>query len=152
LYHYKGLSYEKFRLFLLSILWRLLICKIFGTPAIDKEEVERLRKAIYNEDPLQYDDFGCTMQAIMLTRNRLATRLILPPYSDTKEGKLVIQMLIDEFLYTYFIDSKSGSDELKFFFLKPDGSMIVLGRPLKDDTFLNDKVNTVFSIFGIDLK
>lgn len=151
LFHYKGLNYHRFRLFLLSILWRLIICKTFPCPHIDEVEVDRLRKAIYNENPLEYDDFGCTIQAIFYSKDKLANRFMLQPYSDIKEGKLGIFMLIDGFLYSYFIDTKTSNDKLKATFLQSDGSMIMLGRLLKNDEFLNKVVSDVFKHFGSEL-
>jgi uncharacterized protein YlaI len=59
LYEYEGFTYKEFRIFLLSILWRMLVSDNFTEIKGEKEILEQLRTAILLEDPLEYDDFGC---------------------------------------------------------------------------------------------
>ena len=79
-YEYAGFSYLDFKLFQLSLLWRILISKSFNTPDIDSSIVEKLRVAIDNQDPLDYDDFGCLLQVIKYKKGQIAKGFILDPY------------------------------------------------------------------------
>ncbi len=52
LYDYEGFSYKEFKLFLLSILWRMLVSENFTEIKGEEEILERLRIAILSEDPI----------------------------------------------------------------------------------------------------
>lgn len=73
---FTGLSYKEFKLFLLSILWRLIISNTYKIQFVDDETKEKLRLAILNQDPLNYNDFGCVIQAIKNDTGELVSGFI----------------------------------------------------------------------------
>ena len=145
-YEYAGFDYVTFRLFLLSILWRLIISTTFKTPKIDTDTIERLRLAIYEENPLDYDDFGCLLQVIKYKKGQLAKGFILEPFLTSSDDTDILNILIDGFMYSFHLN-KIQIEKEKVFFLKKDGTMTILGRVIFEDKNLIKKIESAFEIF-----
>ena len=150
-YNYAGFKYKEFRVFLLSLLWRVIVSKTFSTPDIDATEVERLRVAILNEDPLDYDDFGCLIQAIMYKKGELAKGYILEPFLTQNENIKVLNFFIDGFMYSFYLNSKEMTDKKKKVFLKQDGTMVMMGRIIFQDKGLLERIKRTFAFFKTTL-
>jgi hypothetical protein len=71
-----GVDYTKFKLFLLSILWRASISKrdFFKETKLNLEDEERLREMIFNKNPGNPDDFPCT---ISIAKNQRLLRYMI---------------------------------------------------------------------------
>ena len=67
MYEFDGFNYQFMKLFIDSILWSLLISESFITPKYDDAIIEKLRLSILNESPLDFEEFPCTIKAIMIT-------------------------------------------------------------------------------------
>lgn len=143
-YDYAGFNYKDFRIFLLSILWRLIISKSFKTPDIECGLIEELRVAILNENPLQYDQFGCLVQSIFYKKGQLVKGFILSPYMTGKNNE-ILNILVDGFMFSFFLNNQTEKD--KTFFLKEDGTMIVFGRVIFEDENLFKRLKTAFDFF-----
>lgn len=146
-YEYKGFSYKDFKTFLLSILWRVIISKSFNTPDIELELVEKLRIAILEQEPLDYDDFGCLLQVIKYKKGQIAGGFILDPFLTKNGNATVLNILIDGFMYSFYLNSKELKEDKKDFFLKEDGTMIILGRVLFQDKGLLERIKSAFDFF-----
>ena len=95
----EGIDYKKFKLFLLSIIWRSSISKrdFFKKIKLDPGDEEKLRKMIIEEDPGKPDDFPCV---IAIARNsELMNGLIREP-SKFAEG---YKFLIAGAIYHFYI-------------------------------------------------
>lgn len=147
LYQYEGFSYKEFKVFLMSILWRLVISETYKTPDINPTIIERLRVALYDENPLDYDDFGCLVQVMQDTSGRTVGRLILQPYMTGGMKSDVLNILIDGFVYSFYLNSKDISDGQKSVFVKLDGSMQIIGRQLHTDKGLMERLKAAFTFF-----
>ena len=64
IYVWANVHYKSFKLFQMSLLWRLFISKEYPTPEIDPSLIENLRLAVFNETPLAYDNYGCLLQVL----------------------------------------------------------------------------------------
>lgn len=147
LYDYAGFSYKEFKLFLLSILWRMLVSEKFTEIKGEEEILERLRVAILAEDPLQYDDFGCLVQVIRYNEEQLASKFILSPYLTKDADSLVINQLVDGFMYSFYFNSKDLTAAKKEFFLKEDGTMKIVGRIIFNDPYLLESVVKAYQYY-----
>lgn len=136
LYDYAGFSYKDFKLFLLSIFWRILISECFTDIKGEEQMLEHLRISILSENPLEYDDFGCLVQVIKYNQDELVSKLILSPFLTNNEDSLILNQLIDGFMYSFYFNSKSCPTNLKDFFLNEDGTMKIVGRMIYDDEYL----------------
>ena len=144
-YDYAGFDYQMFRIFLLSILWRLIISESFKTPAIDEGKIEKLRDAILNENPLKPNEFGCLLQVVKYKKGQLAKGFILSPYvTGTKDQ--ILNILVDGFIFSFYLENDDSIEES--FFLKEDGKMVVFGRVIFEDKQLFEKLNTAFDYFS----
>jgi hypothetical protein len=147
LYDYAGFSYKQFKLFLLSILWRMLISEKFTEIKGEEEILERLRVAILTEDPLQFDDFGCLIQVIRYNEEQLAAKFILSPYLTKDANSLVINQLVDGLMYSFYFNSKDLTITKKDVFLKEDGTMKIIGRIIFNDPQLLESVMKAYQYY-----
>lgn len=147
IYDYEGFSYKEFKLFLLSILWRMLVSEKFTEIKGEEEILERLRIAILTEDPLQYDDFGCLVQVIRYNEEQLASKFILSPYLTRDADSLVINQLVDSFMYSFYFNSKNLPSTKKDYFLKEDGKMKIVGRIIFNDPYLLESVMKAYEYY-----
>lgn len=147
LYDYEGFSYKEFKLFLLSILWRILISEKFTEIKGEEEILERLRVAILSENPLEYDDFGCLVQVIRYNEDQLASKFILSPYLTKEDESLVINQLVDGFMFSFYFNSKNLDEQKKDFFLKENGKMKIIGRIIFDDSYLLESVKKAYEYY-----
>lgn len=146
-YEYDGFKYPAFKIFLLSLLWRVIISKSFNTPEIDEKIIEQLRLALHSEDPLDFDDFGCLLQVIKYKKGQIAGGFILDPFLTMNENSPILNILIDGFMYSFYLNSKQLPPEKKDLFLKMDGTMVILGRVLFTDKGLFERIKAAFDFF-----
>lgn len=146
-YEYEGFSYSDFKLFLLSLLWRVIVSKSFNTPEVDEKIIEQLRLAVHNQDPLDFDDFGCLLQVIKYKKGQIAGGFILDPFLTKNDNSPILNILIDGFMYSFYLNSKQLPTDKKDFFLKKDGTMVILGRVLFTDKGLFERIKAAFDFF-----
>ncbi len=146
-HEFKGFSYKDFKIFLLSILWRMIISKSFATPYVDIGLVEKLRNAILEETPLKYDDLGCFLKLIKYLNGKTAKGINLQPFLRKGENSIVLDTFIDGFLYSFYLNSGEIEEDEKAFFLKENGTMKILEYPLLRDKELFNRVNSIFDLY-----
>lgn len=148
LHKFVGFQYKEFKNFLNSILWRLLVTDEVPTfDGIDATK-ERLRVAVLNEDPLDYDDFGCLIQVIRLNPEEMASKFIMQAELMQTPKGIMVDKLVDGLMYSFYINSKDIDEKAKRMLLQTDGTLYTLGRLLPDDKNLYDKVIGVYKYFA----
>ncbi|WPV01916.1 hypothetical protein SNE26_09035 [Mucilaginibacter sp. cycad4] len=152
LYEYAGFSYPDFKIFLMSLLWRLIISDSFQTPDVAPEIAEKLRAAILSQNPLEYDDFGCLLQVIKYKKGEIMGNFILQPFLTKNAKSDIINILIDGFMYSFYLNSKSISESQKEVFLKEDGKMQIVGRIIFHDKGLLERVMAAYKYFMSSVK
>ena len=151
-YQCQNINYTEFRLFLLSLLWRLSISQTFNTPDICDEKKEILREAILNRNPLNYDDFGCLLQIIMYDNNQVVKGIITQPYMTNSKNNPLLNILIDGIMYSFFLNSKNLPENEKGVFIKQNGSLTMIGRYLNQDKELASKIAKSMNFIKPQLK
>ena len=105
-----NLNYTKFKIFLLSVLWRSSITRReeFKEVQLGKHE-ETIRRMIINNDPGKIDDYPCL---IINFRNDLsiASQLIGTPSKVKHDGCTSYVFFIAGFLYTYYVSKYNAPD------------------------------------------
>lgn len=144
-YNYAGFNYQLFRVFILSILWRLITSESFKTPEIDPAKVEKMREAILQENPLEPNEFGCIVQVIKYKKGQLAKGFILAPYLTGNDNQ-ILNILVDGFIFSFYLENENKQDEE--FFLKKDGTMMIFGRVIFEDKQLFEKLSKAFEYFS----
>jgi hypothetical protein len=148
LYDYKGFDYKSFKLFMMSILWRVIESKTYDVNGVDNSFKERLRKALLAEDPLAFDDFGCMLQMMFYKKHERAGGFMLSPFVTENNGHKVISVLIDGMMFSYYLDSKNIPEDRKATFLRLDGTMQIIGRVISTDPGLTDVISKAYKYFN----
>lgn len=82
---YKGIEYEKLKLFQCSILWRASISSLplFSKVKLSESYEEELRRSILDLEPLPFNYFPCVMSRVLINeKNKTATGLISNPFTE----------------------------------------------------------------------
>jgi len=151
LYEFEKFDYTMFKLFLMSLLWRLSVSSKFDTISIGIHE-EQLRKAILSDNPLAFYEYGCLVQTILYEKGKLASGFILNPFSTKMHGVKFIHILIDSFMYSYPITDSNDLPAVSENFLKEDGTMNIVGRLLWDDKDLLSKVYQAYEYYNNNIE
>ncbi|HLE24877.1 MAG TPA: hypothetical protein VI935_04415 [Thermodesulfobacteriota bacterium] len=99
----KNISYEKFKLFLLSILWKSSISNsVFFKEVKLGLHGEEIRKMIINSDPKNHHDYPCIL--LHAKHQELDVKQLIIPPKRFKDGKTTIyKFFISGIFYIYYI-------------------------------------------------
>jgi hypothetical protein len=147
IYVWANVDYDSFKLFMMSLLWRLFISKGYATPEVVPGVMEKLRLAILNEDPLAYDNYGCLLQVLYYPDGKKAGKIILAPYVTKSASGDIINIFIDGFLFSFYLNSENAAPEQKEFFLNKQGNIQMIGRQALEDPILRDKLTAALEFF-----
>lgn len=134
-----GIQYEPFRLFLLSLLWRLNATshRIRGDIelAADAEIIRQILLYGHAPDPNQYP---CAIVALLLEENgAFSPQLILPP-STTDQGEFrIVRVVISGFLFLFFVPAEDPPTNVAKF-LDRDGTLWIDVLPERTFKFVLD--------------
>ncbi len=117
-----GLDYKKFKLFLLSLLWRASISgkDFFRNVSLGPYE-EKIRQMIINDDAGPEEKFPC----ILLTyRNtKLPEKIIMAPKKIRLNNKIGYTFLIAGILYIFIVSEKEETDWILEAAIKQNGGL-----------------------------
>lgn len=144
--HCKNVDYAKYKLFLLSILWRSSISNrpIFDQISLGPHE-EKIRTLILSGDPGNQTDYPI-LQLTYLTDKSMPSDLIAQPQKrKSKEGHTIYVFVIGGMIYNFYVGSTSHKfpDFIKNHTILPTGEFTVHHLP-KGQAW-----QTVNKIFGI---
>lgn len=146
LYEFENFNYPKFKLFQMSLLWRLIISSKYETIDIGKH-IEILRTAILNKNPLEEYQYGCFLQTILYEKGKLVSGFILNPFFSKYKQVDIMNVFIDGFMYCFTItDDQILPKDITENFLKKDGTIRIVGRLIFDNRPLFDKVYKAMNI------
>lgn len=131
LYEFEGFEYDSMKLFLDSLLWRLLVSETIATPEYSEELKEKLRLSIYNENPLNEDEHPCLVHSVMTAPGKILKGFILSPIEKKHQDRTILSILIDGFEYNFYISEQLPEDEINPF-LQKNGNLKVIGRLIYD--------------------
>ena len=98
----EGIDYPKFKLFLLSLLWRMSVAKgdFWKEVSLGTLE-EKLRLCLLSEDPLSSDDYPCLLVPILLD-GTFETGWLCPPDRLRVPGHRVYRIIINGVVFCFF--------------------------------------------------
>lgn len=131
LYEFEGFDYTSMKLFLDSLLWRLMVSQTIATPEYSDEIKEKLRISLNNEAPLNEDEFPCIIQSIMTSPGEILKGFILSPREKKHEKRIILGVLIDGYEYNFYVSKELPNDPIKSF-LQKNGKLNVIGRLIYD--------------------
>jgi len=147
IYVWANVEYDFLKLFLMSLLWRLIISKGYATHDVEATLSEKLRLAILTENPLGYDEFGCLLQVLYYPDGKKAGKIILAPYVTKGASGNILNIFIDGFLFSFYLNSEGATAEQKEFFLNEQGNIQMIGRQALEDPILRDKLTAALEFF-----
>lgn len=123
--HLINLDYFKFKLFLLSIIWRASISKhkIFETVSLGEHET-RIGKMIYENNPGKSNDYPVGMFILSENENS-PTKLISNPLKIKTEQNLAYFFLINGLVINYKIEGNGDFEIYERIKIKEDNTMDV---------------------------
>lgn len=108
----QNVYYNKFKLFLLSILWRACISKrdFFSSVSLGPYE-EIIRQMIINKDPKEPDDFPCVMVAHS-SDEPMASEIIVQPVRTKTKLCTIYKFLISGIMYVFYVPKHNLPDTI----------------------------------------
>lgn len=147
LYEFENFDYPKFKLFQMSLLWRLIVSSKYNTIDIGHHK-EKLRAAILCKNPLEEFQYGCNLQTILYEKGKLASGFILNPFFSKYKEIDFMHVLIDGFMYIFSItDEQILPADITDNFLKKNGTINIIGRLIFDDRQLFEKVYKAYDFY-----
>ncbi len=108
----ENVDYRKFKLFLLSILWRASVTtrEFFKHIKLNPEQDNELREMILKGDPKEQLDYPCLISAFVGKKKKVSDQTITMPI---KANDSFFVFPIGSFLYTFFPNDKWDIQALK---------------------------------------
>lgn len=133
----KGVDYKKFKLYLLSLLWRSSISKLseFGEIALGPHE-EKIRDMIYREDPGDKINYGCLVIALLDDNGKPIEGVIINPDSMKIYGNNCCRFIISGFCFVFFISKHNIPEFINDFFLDQSNELKILHQRGSEHTEL----------------
>lgn len=131
-----GLDYKKFKLFLLSILWRASVSKhlAFKDVSLGPHE-EKIRKMILNNDAGEYDKYGIFFIE-MITDGKRNIEFIACPTKMKINGTTIYKGIWGGFMWLYFISPHGFKDFKEFILMKEDGTALISRKSLMEIEYI----------------
>lgn len=126
----KNIDYSKFKLFLLSILWRASIAKrgLWTQVKLGKKHEEIIRKMLLEQDPKEPEDYPCFIADMSIDEPELKG-WILQPKRVKVEGNISYEFMISGMQYWFTISKFARKDIAHAGIINKDNSMIIWKAP-----------------------
>lgn len=143
---YTGLDYAKFKLFQMSMLWRMGLASKpgFDNVKLGARHLERLRSMLYASDPGEPFEYGCWMAAISSEIKTLSQVLFAPTATPRKvQGHTCYRAVLGGVFWCYFVSSHLDQFPLQMMFLSKDGSLRVWKESSYAKRFIQEFITEV---------
>jgi hypothetical protein len=131
-------DYEKFKLFLLSVLWRMSVSRLefFAKVRLGRHE-ETLRLALLANDPLKPTDYPCLLTAVMID-GIFHQDWILPPDLVKYESHHCYRVVLSGFLFAFFVSSHPMPSSVFNYCINKRDEFRIFIQDIKQVPFLMD--------------
>ncbi len=125
LIHISGVNYKKFKLFLLSILWRSSISKSVMFSRVDLGPHENiLKELIKSGDPGKQMDYPCVIFSLTSEKN-IHANLIDQPRRIRVDGHVAYRFIFSGFIWLYYVSSHKLPSLTSKATINEEGSMVI---------------------------
>ena len=130
-------DYTMFKLFLMSLLWRISISTIFNDVKLEKVNEEQLRQMVYRGDAGRDLDFPCVLRKLRKRGNHPydTSRFFRPPVQMSIQSVVDCHFVIYGFAFDFIIGQYRKIKAFSGRFLSNTGNLLVY---VVDDTFIVD--------------
>jgi hypothetical protein len=122
----KGLNYSKFKLFLLSILWRASISNlpVFQYVNLGKHE-QIIRDKILNNDPGSSNEYPCAIFT-HLHNSKISHQIIAEPKCNSSNEQQICAFLISGNLFLFFTSIDKKTEWVRYCSINEQGVMQII--------------------------
>lgn len=135
---FDDVDYKRFKLFLLSILWRMSISGLleFGKVRLGCHE-EKIREILLGDDPGSEDNYGCLITSVIFDiddreKNENLRKFILSPERIRAHGHICYTLFVGGFLYVFVVSKHRIPAKIKEFFPNRLNQLPVLIRRIEE--------------------
>lgn len=133
-----GLDFKTFRLFELSLLWRMGVSKSHYFADVELgSHTEILRIALQNENPLNFDQYPCLHFAVKIN-GKFHTDGVVFPSLHKLNGVRCYPVFLNGLVYCFMVGSHQASAHLMDHYLNQNGQMKVSIYEARDLPFLRN--------------
>ena len=131
-----GLDYKKFKLFLLSVLWRAGVSTLdfFESVKLGTHE-EILRKMLFAENPGPPDQYGFLM-APLVVRDVVQTDIIVKPSWSRYQGHFCYRFVFGGIIWVCFVSKYRPPELARKAFLSLEGKAVMLVSEMESVSFI----------------
>jgi len=131
-------SYKEFKLFLMSLLWRMQSAEgtLFSRIDLGQKHSERVRSALLIDDPLSPDDYPCFITAVM-DDGQFCEDWLLQPEAARADGYRWYHLLVGGYLFSYAVASHPLPRGFSEYSLTLSNELTVRIREIRDIPFLH---------------
>jgi len=135
-----GISYHEFKLYLLSLLWRMGVSKLkhFSEVSLGPYE-EKLRVLLLNEDPGLASDYPCVITAVLF-QGHFEAAWIIPPGRIKVNGVHCYRVVISGILYMFWVTKKPLAIDASQIAVNEQGNFLMVVERLENIEFLRELV------------
>ena len=133
---FSGLDYSKFKLFLLSILWRFSVTNLPAFAGMDLgPHQDKLRKMIKSNNPGYPWEYGCMVVAVAKD-GKILSDIMYGPISSKVDGHLFWIVVVAGYVLHFYVNSHPPPDTLKSLILSDKGNFVILKKDITEIAFL----------------
>lgn len=139
------IDYHKFKMFLISVIWRCGITKKQEFSIDLGIHQEKMRKMILNNNPGYYDQYGCIISAMVLENNEIVDDLIWMETEFKIEGHRCYRLIFGGFIWIFFVSSHKPPDLALNLFIQNSGELLIKKAKLSEIQFMMKHAENLFS-------
>jgi hypothetical protein len=133
----QDVDYTKFRLFQLSLLWRMGVAQDDFFSAVDLGPYEeRIRNMLIADDPGDEGEIPCALTGVLLDGK--TGNWFMPPDRINYLGQRCYRLVICGILFMFFVSKLRPPPEAMEFFIKRNAAFTILVRKIEAVPFLHD--------------
>lgn len=138
-------DYTKFKLFQMSILWRMGVSSspVFKKVSLGEKHENRLRKMILDENPGNPTDYG-VLYSLIYEDSKLLNELIIPPGSFRYKGYRMYRLVVGGLLWGFVVSSHSGNFLAADDFLNETGRLFLYKTERRNLGFITEMAKKLY--------
>ncbi len=148
---YSGVDYGKFKLFQMSLIWRMGVTSLDDFNAVDlgRQHTERLRSMLYRCDPGEPHDYGCWLIYGADQIPEMGSVIVVPTRSPKKVlGHVCYRTVLGGFFWGFFVSSHMGQFPQQELFMTKAGTLPVWKENAEVRQFIHGMVQPLADKFA----
>lgn len=136
--HLANVSYKPFKLFLMSLLWRMHIAEgeLFEQVDLGEKHGECLRLALLSDNPLGQEDYPCLVVAVLID-GRFLQDWILQPEVVRIDARRWYRLVVCGYLFAFAVASHPLPRDVSKNALAPTGELVISVEDIRQIQFLS---------------